>query len=58
MFGLRSPLNSLLRGTWFYKRFDVLPYKFGFGSALVTTMTILITILIAIKWMNNRAKAT
>jgi hypothetical protein len=54
--GLRSPLRSLLGDTWFYKRFEVLPYKFGFGGSLITTMIILITILIFLKWMNNRAR--
>jgi len=54
--GLRSPLRSLLKDTWFYKSFEVLPYKFGFGSALITTMTILIAILIVLKWMDNRGK--
>lgn len=51
---LRSPLNSLLKDTWFYNRFEVLPYKFGFGSALITTMTILIAILMLLKWIDYR----
>jgi hypothetical protein len=55
--GLRSPLNSLLKDTWVYKNFEVLPYEFGLGSALITIMTILISILIALKWMNNRVAA-
>jgi len=56
--GLRSPLKSLLRDTWFYKRFEVLPYEFGLGSALITTMTLLIAIYIFLKWMDFRVKVT
>ena len=55
--GLRSPINSLLKNTWVYNNLEVLPYEFGLGSSLITVMTILISILIAIKWMNNRVKA-
>lgn len=54
--GLRAPISSLLQDSWLYKRFDVLPYEFGMGSALITTMTILITILIVLRWMDNRGK--
>lgn len=53
---LRSPINSLLKNTWVYNYFEVLPYEFGLGSSLITTMTILISIFIALKWMNRNVK--
>lgn len=46
---LRVPLGSLLRDSWFYRKFEVLPYEFGLESALITTMTILIVIYISLR---------
>lgn len=54
---LRAPLRALLRDTWFYSRFDVLPYKFGLGGVFVTIMTILIALYLFFKWMDYAGKS-
>jgi len=52
--GLRAPLGSMLRETWFYRFTEVLPYEFGLESALITTMTILVSMYMALKWFDYR----
>lgn len=54
MVGLRAPLGSMLRETWFYRFAEVLPYEFGLESALITTMTILVAMYMALKWFDYR----
>ncbi|RJQ50173.1 MAG: hypothetical protein C4526_12335 [Nitrospiraceae bacterium] len=53
---LRPAIILMLKGSWVYRKFEVLPYQFGLETAFITTMTILIVFYAFLRWTDYRRK--